>query len=86
MVRDTAKRNQNLYYHYHQEQRHTTEDCRNMWDHLDQLIREEKPKSLLHHSSGQGNASLAPPLGIINVIFAASGRTGSQPAKVMSVA
>ena len=55
MAGDLAKRNQNLYCHYHQEQGHTTEDCRNLWDHLDQLVREGKLKSLLHHSSGQGN-------------------------------
>ena len=52
MVRDLAKRNQNLYCHYHQEQGHTTEDCKNLWDHLDQLVGEGKLKSLLHHSSG----------------------------------
>ena len=52
---DPAKRNQNLYYHYHQEQGHTTENCRNLWDHLDQLVREGKLKSLLHHSSDKGN-------------------------------
>ena len=55
MAGDPTKRNQNLYCHYHQEQGHTTEDCRNLWDHLDQLVREGKLKSLLHHSSGQGN-------------------------------
>ena len=38
MAGDLAKRNQNLYYHYHQEQGHTMENCRNLWDHLDQLI------------------------------------------------
>ena len=27
---DPVKRNQNLYFHYHQEQGHTTEDCRNL--------------------------------------------------------
>ena len=27
---EPMKRNQNLYYHYHQEQGHTTEDCRNL--------------------------------------------------------
>ena len=51
-------------------------------------------KQLLHHSSGQAehtssnpqrDASLRPPLGMINVIFAALGRTGSYPFKVMSV-
>ena len=94
MAGDPTKRNHNLYCHYHQEQGHTTKDCRNLWDHLDQLVREGKLKSLLHHSSGQGNqtssdsrknAHLGPPLGTINVIFAAPGRTGSCPYKVMSV-
>ena len=95
MTGDPTKRNQNLYCHYHQEHGHTTEDCRNLWDHLDQLVREGKLKSLLHHSSGQGNqtnsnsrknASSRPPLGTINIIFAAFGRTRSCPSRVMSVA
>ena len=38
MVGDLTKRNQNLYCHYHQEQGHTTKDCRILWDHLDQLV------------------------------------------------
>ena len=71
------------------------EDCRNLWDHLDQLVRKGKLKQFLHHSSGQKgqvgskprrDASSRPPLGTINVIFAASGRTGSGPSRVMSVA
>ena len=95
MVGDPIKRNQNLYCHYHQEQGHTTKDCRNLWDHLDQLVGEGKLKSLLHHSSGKGNqtnsnskknATYGPPLGTINVIFAASERTGSCPSRVMSMA
>nr|XP_023916626.1 uncharacterized protein LOC112028191 [Quercus suber] len=74
---------------------HTTEDCRSFWDHLEQLIREGKLKQLLHHSNGQGsqassesrrNVSSRPPLGTINVIFAALGRTGSYPSRIMSVA
>ena len=44
MARDPTKRNQNLYCHYHQEQGHTTEDCRALWDHLDQLVRKGKTK------------------------------------------
>ena len=48
------KRNQNLYCQYHRDHGHTTEDCRSLWDHLDQLVREGKLKQLLHHSSGLG--------------------------------
>ena len=52
-------------------------------------------KQLLHHSSGLGGQTtsrseretpLRPPLGTINVIFAAPGRTGSCPSRVMFVA
>ena len=95
MAGDPTKRNQNLYCHYHQDWGHTTEDCRNLWDHLDQLVGEGKLKSLLHHSSGKGNqmnsnsrknVTYGPPLGTINVIFAAPRRTGSCPSRVLSVA
>ena len=87
-------RNQNLYCHYHQDHGHTTEDCRNLWDHLEQLVREGRLKHLLHHSSGrggqssstfQGNVAMKPPLGTINVIFATLGRTGSCPSRIMSI-
>ena len=95
MVGDPTKRNQSLYCHYHQEQGHTMEDCRNLWDHLEQLVREGKLKSLLHHSSGQRNQTSSdsqknalsrPPLGTINVIFATLRRTRSYPSRVMSMA
>ena len=88
------RRNQNLYCHYHQNHGHTIEDCRNLWDHLDQLVQEGNLKQLFHHSSGRGgqtgsafwgDASSRPPLGMINVIFAALGRIGSCPSMVMSV-
>ena len=88
------RHNQNLYCNYHKDHGHTTEDCRNLWDHLDQLVREEKLKQLLHHSSGRvsqvgselrGDASSRLPLGTINIIFAAPGRTRSCPSRVMSV-
>jgi len=54
MAGNPLMRNQNLYYQYHQDQGHTTEDCRNLWDHLNQLVREGKLKQLSHHSNGQG--------------------------------
>ncbi|XP_065626534.1 uncharacterized protein LOC136066328 [Quercus suber] len=94
MVGDPAKCNPSLYCQYHQDHGHTTEDCRNLWDHLDQLVREGRLTPLLHHSSGRGSqagltyrgdASSGPPLGIINVIFVAPGRTRSCPSRVMLV-
>ena len=62
---------------------------------MDQLVREGKLKQLLHHSSGLGgqansgsqrNILSRPPLGTINVIFAALGRTGLCLSRIMSVA
>ena len=95
MARDPMKRNQNLYCQYHQEPRHTTEDYRNLKNHLDQLVREGKLSHLLHHSNGwQGQAnietrkdiSLRPPIGMINVILTTPRRTSSCPSRVMFVA
>ncbi|XP_065622144.1 uncharacterized protein LOC136064385 [Quercus suber] len=94
MARDPAKRNRNLYCQYHQDHGHFIEDCKNLWDHLEQLVQEGKLTQLLHHSGGrgghvgsafQGDASRGPPLGTINVIFAAPGRTGFCPFGVMFV-
>ena len=95
MAEDPSKRNQNLYCHYHQDHGHTTEDCRNLWNYLDQLVREGKLRYFLHPSSdhlGQAmqeprkDVSLRPPTGTIHVILAAPGRPGSFPSRVLSVA
>ena len=95
MAGDAMKCNQNLYCQYHQEPGHTTEDCRNLRNHLDHLVREGKLRHLLHHSSGQqgqansesqGDTSLRPPISTINVILTAPRRTSSCPPKVMSMA
>nr|XP_023872137.1 uncharacterized protein LOC111984753 [Quercus suber] len=95
MVGNPERCNHNLYYQYHQDHGHTIDNCRSLWDHLEQLVREGKLKQLLHHSSGQGSqvssgsqrdVSSRPPLGTINVIFAASRRIGSYPSRVMLVA
>lgn len=95
MVGNLEKRNHNLYCQYHQDHGHTTEDCRSLWDHLNQLVSEGRLKQLLHHTSGQGSQASAgsrrddsfkPPLGTINVIFAALGRIGSCLLRILSVA
>ena len=94
MAGEPRKHNPNLHCHYHQDHGHMTEDCRNLWDHLEQLVREGKLKQLLHHSSGRasqagsdmrGDASSRLPLGTINIIFAAPGETGSCPFRVLPV-
>ncbi|XP_030930684.1 uncharacterized protein LOC115956448 [Quercus lobata] len=94
MAGEPRKRKPNLYCHYHQDHGHTTKNCRTLWDHLEQLVRKGKLKQLLHHSNSRasqtgsemcGDASSRLPLGTINIIFAALGRTGSCPSRVLSV-
>nr|XP_023913333.1 uncharacterized protein LOC112024917 [Quercus suber] len=53
MSGDPEKRNQDRYCQYHQDHGHATEDCRNLWNYLDQLVRKGRLKHLLHHSSSQ---------------------------------
>ena len=74
---------------------HTTEDYRTLWSHLEQLVKSRKLRQFLHQPNRQGgqarsgaqrDASTRPPLGTINVILAAPGRTSSQPSKVISIA
>ena len=90
MAGESTKRNQNLYCQYHEDHGHTTKNCRNLWNYLDQLVREGKLKHLLHHSSGHQNqtyqeprrdATLRPPVGMINTILAVPGRTGAYPSR-----
>ncbi|XP_030924755.1 uncharacterized protein LOC115951742 [Quercus lobata] len=38
MAKDSSKRNQSLCCQYHQDHGHTTKDCRNLWNYLDQLV------------------------------------------------
>ena len=38
MMGNPEKRNHNLYCQYHQDHGHTKENCRSLWDHLNQLV------------------------------------------------
>ena len=95
MSGEPLRRNQSLHCQYHQEQGHTTEDYRILWNHQEQLVKEGKLQQFLYWPNGQrdqsrsrarGNTPSRPPLGTINVIFVAPRRTGSRPPRVMSVA
>ena len=37
---DPLMRNQSLHCQYHQEQEYTIEDCKTLWNHLEQLVKE----------------------------------------------
>ena len=95
MEGDPMKHNQSLHCQYHQDLRHTTEECRILRYHLEQLVKSGKLKQFLSQPTGQGSqarsthqkdVSLRPPLGMISVILAAPGQTGSYPSRVMSIA
>ena len=61
MARESTRHNQNFYCQYHQDHGYTTENYRNLWNYLDQLVREGKLKHLLHHSSDhQGQTHQGP--------------------------
>ena len=77
---DLSRRNQNLYCTYHRDKRHSTEQCQVLKDHLGQLVKvgylKEFMVDLEDKDNGQGaqqrrNPPL-PPLGVIEVIHAAS--------------
>ena len=95
MGRDPTKRNQIFYCQYHQDHGHTIKDCRNLCNHLEQLVKAGKLKQFMHQPSRQGNQTglvyqrESPsrlPLGTINVIFAALCQTEGYPFGVMSIA
>ena len=49
---DPLRCNQNLHCQYHQERGHTTEDCRTLWNHLEQLVREGRLQQFLYRPNG----------------------------------
>ncbi|XP_030930617.1 uncharacterized protein LOC115956350 [Quercus lobata] len=95
MGRDPPKRNQSLYCTYHREKGHNTKQCRVLKDHLEQLVKARHLKEFVvgqgarnvgQGSGSQGNTFL-PPLGIIEVIHAASiGVNVSHRRGILSVA
>jgi len=95
MGENLMKCNQSIHCHYHQDRGHTTEDCRTLRDYLEHLVKVGKLKQFLYQPIGQRSqvgsahyrdAFSRPPLGTINVILVAPGRTGSYPSRIMSIA
>ena len=76
---DPSRRNQNLYCTYHRDKGHTTEQCRVLKEHLEQLVKARYLKEFMVNPRNQeaeqgarprGNP-LPPPLGVIEVIHVA---------------
>ncbi|XP_075653975.1 uncharacterized protein LOC142624323 [Castanea sativa] len=94
MSGDASLRNQSLHCHYHQDKGHTTEECRVLRDHLNQLARAGKLNHFLSRPDGKfghqgmrmyrGNTP-RPALGTTNVILAQPRRGAEEPSWVMSV-
>ncbi|XP_050258154.1 uncharacterized protein LOC126703240 [Quercus robur] len=63
-------------------------NVRQLMDQIDKYkrVEEDQQQGDQSRSRAQGNASSRPSLGTINVIFAAPGRTGSQPSRIMFIA
>ncbi|XP_075640281.1 uncharacterized protein LOC142612035 [Castanea sativa] len=94
MSGDASTRNQNLHCHYHQDKGHTTEKCRTLRDHLNQLIRPGKINHLLAKPNGNQEQldtqkywgqSPQPSLGTINVILTQPRGDYGKPSRVMTV-
>ncbi|XP_030958737.1 uncharacterized protein LOC115980644 [Quercus lobata] len=77
---DPSRRNQNLYCTYHKDKGHTTEQYQVLKDHLGQLVKVGYLKEFIvdfgnrdaGHGAQQKRNPLPPPLGVIEVIHAAS--------------
>ena len=91
---DPSKRNQSLYCHYHQEKGNTTKDCRNLHDHLGQVVKAGKLRQFLHQPASQfeqpetgyqRDGAPRPALGTITVIFAKPKGDAGTCSRVMSV-
>ena len=75
---DPFRRNQNLYFTYHQDKSHTTEQYRVLKDHLEQLVKAGHLKEFVLDSrdrvagqdTRQRGSPLPPPVGVIEVIHA----------------
>ena len=94
MDEDPSRRNQSLYCHYHQDRGHTTEDCRTLRNHLNQLAMAGKLSYFLHqpmeqveHSGNEmhRNGAPRPALGTINVILVRPGGDVGASSGVMFV-
>ena len=49
---DLIRHNQSFHCQYHQERWHTAEDCRTLWNHLEQLVRDGRLKQFLYQPNG----------------------------------
>ena len=91
---DPYRRNQNLYCTYHRDKRYTTEQCRVLKDHLQQLVKAGHLKEFMVESRKRGvelgaqqkGNPFPPPLGVIEVIHVAPRGPNAAGSRVLVVA
>ncbi|XP_050290051.1 uncharacterized protein LOC126728232 [Quercus robur] len=91
---DPSRRNQNLYYTYHRDKGHTTEQCPVLKDHLGQLVKAGYLKEFVTDSGNRGAGQgaslrgnpLPPLLGVIEVIHVAPKNLAVTGKGVLTVA
>ena len=75
---DPNKRNRNKYYRFHKDHGHDTDECYNLKQHIENLIRQGKLRNFLGREykdeklKGKVEESSQPPLGEIRIIIGGS--------------
>ena len=86
MKGDPNKRNRNKYCHFHRDHRHDTDECFDLKQQIENLIRQEKLRNFLGRDHKdvklrrKAKESSRPPLGEIRVII--GGNSTSQSSKL----
>ena len=87
MKRDPNKRNRNKYYHFHRDHGHDTDECFDLKQQIENLIRQGKLRNFLgwdhkdEKLKGKIEKSSRPPLGEIRIIIGGSSTSQSSKSK-----
>ena len=87
MKGDPNKRNQNKYYRFHRDHGHDTDDCFDLKQQIENLIRQGKLRNFLGRDSKDEKLKMKieessrPPLGEIRMIFGGSSTGQSSRSK-----
>ncbi|KAG8654251.1 hypothetical protein MANES_05G115333v8 [Manihot esculenta] len=64
-----GRRDSMKYYCFHEDHEHAIEECRQLKDEIERLIRDDTLRSSLGKTEKKGDSSLSEPVGVIHVII-----------------